>query len=296
MIKFSKTQILAALSLALTTVIWGGGFVVTKNAVESVSPAYMMAIRFTVAGAAIMVIFRKKTAKIKKEDAIPGALLGVWLAVSFITQTYGIKHTTASNNAFITTFYVAAVPFINLLIYKIKIRGVHLIAAAIALSGVALLSVDKNFRVNSGDLLTFACSLCYAVHIVLLGRYAKKRDATALAAVQMIAAAVFCWVSAFILEGAFDFGAFTGGSGGTLLGGILYLALLSTMFGFLSQTFAQKHLPTALVSVLLTLECVFGAVFSVIFLNDPINIKITAGFALMLAAVILSILKADAGG
>ena len=287
--RLSKPQILSVLSLVLTTIIWGGGFVITKNAVGRITPVYLMAVRFTVAGAGLFLIFFNKIKTIKKTDVLPGAALGFWLAVSFITQTYGIKFTTASNNAFITTFYVVAVPFLNLLLNRVKIKGAHMIAALTSLAGVALLSVDETFRVNSGDALTFVCSVCYAVHIVYLGRYTEKHDAIILSALQMLAAAAFCWICAPLLEGRYDYANLFGADGMRLLLEVLYLALLSTMLGFLFQTSAQKKLPTVLVSVLLTLECVFGSVFSIIFLGDPMNLKIVSGFALMLAAVVFSI-------
>jgi len=291
MARYSKQQILAAFGVVLTTLIWGGGFVVTKDAIGLIPPIYLMAVRFTAAGAALTVIFFKRIVKIKKPDLKPGVILGCWLAASYIAQTYGIKYTTASNSAFITTTYVVAVPFLNLLMYKIRIRAAHIAAAVTALFGVALLSVDGTFGVNSGDALTLLCGMCFAVHIVLLGRYTAERGVIALTALQLFAAAAVCWASALLFEGAFDVSAFAGESGPRLLAEIIYLALLSTMLGFLFQTSAQKHLPTVTVSVLLTLECVFGALFSVLFLNDPLSARILAGFALMFLAVLIAVLR-----
>ena len=289
MTRLTKTQVLSVIGVLITTIIWGGGFVITKNAVDLITPVYLMAIRFTIAGLGTAIVFLPRLKKIKKDAVLPGAVLGFWLAVSFITQTYGIKYTTASNNAFITTFYVVAVPFLNFLINRAKIRGINLCAALTALTGVALLSVNEDFRVNSGDALTLVCSVCYGVHIVYLGRYAEKHGTVTLSILQMLFAAAFCWIAAPILEGSYDFASLVTGAGLPLAGGILYLAFLSTMLGFLFQTAAQKNLPTPTVSVLLTLECVFGTIFSVIFLHDPINIKTTAGFALMFPAVVISI-------
>ena len=279
------------LGILLTTIIWGGGFVITKNAVGRITPIYMMAARFTIACAALPVFYFRKIKLITRADMLPGAALGFWLAAGFITQTYGIKYTTASNSAFITSFYVVAVPFLNLLFNRARLRAIHLAAAAMAFAGVLLLSVDGAFRINSGDALTFVCSFCYAAHIVLLGRYAKKRDVAALTMLQMLFAAAFCWICAPVFEGAPGLSILFGGSGLRLISEILYLALLSTMLGFLLQTSAQKNLPTATASVLLTLECVFGSAFSIIFLRDPVGPRNISGFALMFAAVLVSVLK-----
>ena len=77
----------------------------------------------------------------------------------------------------------------------------------------------------------------------------------------------------------------------SLLGGIVYLALFSTMLGFLLQNVGQKYLSANTSSILLSLESVFGALFSVIFLKESLTGKMLIGCALMFAAVLLSELR-----
>ena len=278
----------AVAGLVLTTIIWGGGFVITKIVVESVTPVYLMAFRFSIAAAGLVLCFHKKIKLLKKRDILPGAILGLWLAISFITQTYGIMYTTASNNAFITAFYVILVPFLSLILCKTKLRPLHIFTAVMALSGIAMLSLTETFQMRAGDALTLLCSLMYAVHIVLLGRYAAKHDVIILTMLQMFAAAALCWICAPVFEGPFA-PALSAGIDLSFCLSILYLALLSTMLGFLFQTAGQKYLPTHTVSVLLTLESVFGASFSVLLLGDPLTPRIIAGFAVMFAAVLISV-------
>ena len=75
------------------------------------------------------------------------------------------------------------------------------------------------------------------------------------------------------------------------MGGIVYLALFSTMLGFLLQNVGQKYLSANTSSILLSLESVFGALFSVIFLKESLTGKMLIGCALMFAAVLLSELR-----
>ena len=70
--------------------------------------------------------------------------------------------------------------------------------------------------------------------------------------------------------------------------GILYLAFFSSMLGFLLQTVGQKYLSANTSSILLSFESVFGLVFAVIFLDDPLTARLLFGCALMFGAVILS--------
>ena len=89
-------KILAAIGLIITTIIWGSAFVVMKNSVDIISPTYLLALRFTIAAIALILVFWRKVMKINKSDLFCGGLLGVFLFVSYFFQTYGLKYTTVS--------------------------------------------------------------------------------------------------------------------------------------------------------------------------------------------------------
>ena len=82
------------------------------------------------------------------------AVLGFWLFVSYFFQTYGLKYTTASKNAFITTLYVILVPFINWGINRLRPGKNNLFAAVAAVIGLALITLEGDLGVNRGDVLT----------------------------------------------------------------------------------------------------------------------------------------------
>ena len=70
-----------------------------------------------------------------------GALAGLFLFISYYFQTYGLKYTTASKNAFITTLYVVIVPFLAWAVNHVRPKANNLIAAGFAVVGLALLSL-----------------------------------------------------------------------------------------------------------------------------------------------------------
>lgn len=277
-------KILAAIGLIITTIIWGSAFVVMKNSVDIISPTYLLALRFIIAAIALILVFWKKVMKINKSDLFCGGLLGIFLFVSYFFQTYGLKYTTASKNAFITTLYVILVPFLHWLFNRTKPKRNNIIAACIAVVGLALLSLEGDLSVNIGDLLTLICGFFYAVHIVFIDRYTTDHDPIKMTVLQMVTAAVLSWIIAPILEGPFDGGVIDN----TMMIGLLYLGIFSTMIGFLLQNVGQKYLTPNTSSILLSFESVFGLIFSVIFLGDPLTVRLIAGCVLMFAAVILS--------
>ncbi len=275
---------LSALGLIVTTIIWGSGFVVMKNSVEVITPTYLLALRFTIASVALVAVFWKRVKKISKSDVMCGGLLGIFLFISYFFQTYGLKYTTASKNAFITTLYVILVPFLHWFYNRKKPSRNNVAAAGIAVFGLALLSLEGDLSVNIGDLMTLVCGFFFAFHIVFVDRYTEDHDPIILTVIQMVIAAILSWAIAPLMEGSLDLTVIDT----SMMTGLLYLGILCTMICFLLQNVGQKHLTPNTSSIILSFEAVFGLMFSVLFLGEQVTIKLAAGCVLMFASVILS--------
>jgi drug/metabolite transporter (DMT)-like permease len=275
---------LSVAGLIITTIIWGSAFVVMKNSVDIISPTYLLALRFTIASIALVAVFFKRLKLVNKTEILCGSLLGVFLFVSYLLQTYGVKYTTASKNAFITTLYVIIVPFLHWFFNKKRPSVNNIGAAVIAVFGLALISLEGDLSINIGDLLTLFCGLFFAFHIVFVDRYTNHHDPVRLTVIQMVVAAILSWVLAPIMEGTQDFTVING----SMLVGLLYLGIFSTMICFLLQNVGQKHLSPNTTSIILSFEAVFGLVFSVIFLEEEVTPKLMAGCILLFSSVILS--------
>lgn len=280
-----KTKALAAFGLIITTMIWGSAFVVMKNSVDRMPPTWLLAFRFTTATVAFLLVFHKSLKHLNRKSLCCGILLGVFLELAYLFQTYGLKHTTASKNAFITTLYVIIVPFLNWLISKKKPGKASMAAAVIAVIGLALLSLQGDFTINYGDFLTLICGICFALQMIYIDRFTEVHDPAFLTFVQIAVAAVINWCLAPFFDGPLDVSILADRN---LLLGIGYLAVFSTMVAFLLQNVGQKYLSANTSSILLSLESVFGALFSVIFLHEVLTVRMLVGCALMFFAVVLS--------
>ncbi len=275
---------LSVFGLVVTTIIWGSAFVVMKNSIEVIPPAYVLALRFSIASVGLVIVFWKRVSVLKFQDLLRGGLLGVFLFISYFFQTYGLKYTTASKNAFITTLYVILVPFLHWFFNKKSPTKNNVAAAFIAVIGLALLSLEGDLSVNIGDFLTFICGFFYAIHIVFIDRYTADHDPVVLTVLQMVAAAALSWLVAPVLEGNLDLGVIQG----SILTGILYLGIFSTMLCFLFQNMAQKYLSPNTSSIILSFEAVFGLIFSVALLGEKVTPRLIGGCMLMFASIILS--------
>ena len=216
---------LSVMGLIITTVIWGSAFVVMKNSVDVISPTYLLALRFTIAFAALTVVFWKRLKRVGKTDIICGLVLGFFLFISYFFQTYGLKYTTASKNAFITTLYVILVPFLHWFFNRKKPSKNNVGAAVIAVIGLGFISLEGDLRVNIGDFMTLICGIFFAFHIVFVDRYTETHDPIILTVMQMAVAAGLSWVVAPFLEGGLDLSVIDY----SMTVSLLYLGIFSTL-------------------------------------------------------------------
>jgi drug/metabolite transporter (DMT)-like permease len=269
--------------MLLAALIWGIAFVIVKNTVDLVPPFYMMALRFTLAGGLMGLFFIKKMVRLKLEDLKAGLLLGIFLFVSYALQTVGIRYTTAGKNAFLTTLYVVLAPFLHWMIEKVRPGRKVIVAAGLALVGIGLLSLNGDLSVNLGDGLTIGCGLTFAVHLVLVARYARRHDPLVMTVLQLCVAALLSWAVAPFAEGGFPMGAFEPEA----LGGLLYLGVLSTMVAFALQNIGQKYVEPSVAAILLSCESLFGVLSSALFLHERMSGRMIAGCALLFFAILL---------
>ncbi len=270
------------LGLLTVTIIWGGGFVASDIALETLSPFQIMAIRFFIAAVCMTILGGKQLRTIKKDEVKCGFLLGTALFAAFALQIIALQYTTPSKNAFLTATNVVFVPFIALVIYKKKIELRSLIGAGMAIVGAGVLSLQSDFSVNLGDGLTLLCAVGFAFQIFLTGEYVGRIRPSVLNFLQMTTACILSIVG-LCLKREFDFAP----SMESILA-VVYLGVVSTTVCYLLQTVSQKYVDETKSAIILSMEAVFGTVFSVILLGESVTVRMIIGSALILSAVLVS--------
>ena len=275
--------------LVLVTVIWGGGFVASDMALESLTPFQIMTVRFLMAAVLMGLISFRSLNHITKEEVRAGGLMGIALFAAFSLQIIGLQYTTPSKNAFLTALNVVIVPFIAFLVLKKKIPGKVLIGAVMAVVGVALLSLDGDLTLSIGDLLTLLCAVGFAFQIFFTGEFVKKYRATVLNFLQM-ATAFLLSVIFMVVSGQTEFQV-------TAQGwlSVIYLGVVSTTICYLLQTACQKYVDETKAAIILSMESVFGTLFSMLILHEVLTLRMFAGCGIILAAVIIANLSETEG-
>ena len=275
--------------LVLVTVIWGGGFVASDMALESLTPFQIMTVRFLMAAVLMGLISFRSLNHITKEEVRAGGLMGIALFAAFSLQIIGLQYTTPSKNAFLTALNVVIVPFIAFLVLKKKIPGKVLIGAVMAVVGVALLSLDGDLTLSIGDLLTLLCAVGFAFQIFFTGEFVKKYRATVLNFLQM-ATAFLLSVIFMVASGQTEFQVMAQG-----WLSVIYLGVVSTTICYLLQTACQKYVDETKAAIILSMESVFGTLFSMLILHEVLTLRMFAGCGIILAAVIIANLSETEG-
>ena len=272
--KLSRPMLFAA------ALIWGTSFFIMKNTVDDVPVFFLLAFRFSVAAGVLALVFLRRWKEASSGLFLRGCVMGALLFAAYVSQTFGLVETSASNNAFLTAAYCVMVPFLAWLFYRRRPDLFHIIGAVLLVAGIGLLSLRDGFSMGRGDLLTLLGALFYGLHIISGARFAQKFDVLLLTVVQFGMAAVLSWVFYFI----------TGSRPGPLSGGtlaaLLYLAVLCTTVALLFQNIGQKYCPPTAAAVLLSLESVFGALFAILVGQDSLTLRAAAGFVLIFLAVL----------
>lgn len=281
-----RKKIISYLGLIVVAIIWGSGFIATQMAIDAkMSSSLIMASRFIVAAVTLLVIYFKKLKDFKKHELVCGVIAGAFLFLAFFSQTIGLRHTTPANNAFITAINVVIVPFLSWALMKKRPSVKVFVCAALSLVGIAILNytLDAGIHFNVGDLLTLLCAFLFACHIAYLGYGAKRVDAVKLTFLQMATAAVLS-IAALLI---FDIQSLTTAAYSQGILPVLYLGLFSTCVAFLIQTKVQGMISASKTAIILSMEAVFGSLFSVLLGYDQLTVNLVIGGLIVVGSIIM---------
>jgi len=273
---------LGKLALYGAALIWGTSFFLVKGQMDVFPPDTLLALRYSIAGILLALVFWKRLAASSWQDVWRSAALGVILAAGGLVQAIGITGTTPGKNAFLTAVYCVLVPFLFWAVRRKRPEGKSFAAAFLCLVGIGLISLTSDLTIGWGDSLTLVGGLLYAVHIVGVATLGRKVDPVRSIVVQFAVSSAIFWAADLVSPAK----PLNIQPADWLV--VLYLAVFPTAIGFLLQLIGQKFAPPAGASLILSLESVFGVLFSVLFYGEVVPPRVFVGFAVVFAAIFLS--------
>jgi drug/metabolite transporter (DMT)-like permease len=269
-------------SLLVVTAIWGGTFVMVKDAVTEVGPLTFLALRFALATLVLLPVMVRHTRAISWRLAANGTTVGLFLFAGYAFQTAGLQFTSASKAGFITGLSVVLVPVISAVAFGNKPGLGALAGVALSTIGLGLLSLGDDVTPRVGDLLVLACAGSFALHILAVGSFAPRHDVLPLTAGQIAAAAVLNGAGALLFETP------RVSQLAAVLPAALFTGLLATVAAFYLQTYAQRFTTPTHTALIFTMEPVFAGLFGYLLAGERLSERGLLGCGLILAGMLIS--------
>lgn len=280
--------------LLLTALIWGFAFVAQRSGMRDIGPFAFNGVRFALGALVLLPLLWRAQGRQPSAESAPKSRPSVRLGGAFLAglllfagaslQQVGLVTTTAGNAGFITSLYVILVPLLGACLGKPS--GLRIwIGALLAVVGLYILSVGAGFTMAPGDLLQLVGAFFWAGHILLINHLVTRMEALELAVGQFATCALLSLAVAVAHEPT-PFAGLVPAAWPILYGGLLSIGVAYTL-----QIVAQKTAHPAHASIILSLEALFAAVGGVLFLREPLTLRLALGGALMLAGLVLSQLE-----
>lgn len=283
----SRAIVPAELLLLLTAVIWGSSYSVVKTALAFYPVAGVIAIRFLLT-ALLLAPYWLRLPRAQQRASLAAALpTGVGLLAIFFAETEGVAHTSAGNAAFLVSLCLLLTPPVEWLWFGKRPASKLWLAAIVSLLGTWLLTGMAGGTLNEGDALMLLAALMRAVQTCLTTRLTagKQLDTLGLTAVQGALVGGGALLLAPWLPGGLP--PLPTAAGFWLATG--FLAVFCTLFAFWAMNRALAASSPSKVALLLGSEPLWGALFAVAWLGEPLAASgwlgglLIAGAALWLA-------------
>ncbi|HJD39544.1 MAG TPA: DMT family transporter [Candidatus Blautia stercoripullorum] len=291
--KHSKNFIL----LFLTALIWGVAFVAQSVAMDYIGPYTFNAVRSLLGGIVLVpcvFLFGQKKKSVIDEDPskgtaidrpgdmITGGLLcGIMLFLSTTLQQVGIQYTTVAKAGFITALYIILVPILGIFLKK-RVSVQIWISVVIAIIGLYLLCMKGSFYLGQGDFLVLLCSLCFALHILVIDHFTDKVNGVKLSCIQFFVSGLLSSILMFLFEAPAISAIFSAWLP------IVYGGVFSSGIAYTLQIIGQKGTDPTIASLILSLESVVSVLAGWIILGQSLTPREILGCLLMFGAIILA--------
>ncbi|MBI1803454.1 MAG: DMT family transporter [Ignavibacteriae bacterium] len=283
-----SSQRRAELFLLSITIIWGSTFVITKSLLEAYPPYLYTAVRFLLSALILVPFFAKRIRATTRSAIRHGIVLGIFLFIGFVTQTVGLKYTTASKSAFFTGMLTVLTPIVHVIAQKYlplqhrAIRVGNILGVALAGLGLYLLTSPVGGSFNVGDGLTLICALMFACYIVYLDYASSEPDMIQITFVMFLVCGLLASVFALGEEGvAVDFST-------KYILAMLYLIVFATVITMALQNRYQGDTTPTRTAVIFAIEPVVAGIFAYVVRGEMIGVAGMIGGGMILLGLFAS--------
>ncbi len=290
--------------LLVAGAIWGMGFIAQSTAMEDVGPFLFIALRFLVASAVVVPFVIMESNKVRSQLSMTApqgtdkpvgdgatltmrdigkfSLIGLALFAGMACQQVGLLSTSVTNSGFLTGLYVVFTPLLSVAIFRSMPHPVIWPAAALALTGIYLLSGGDLGALVIGDILTIFSAVFWSLQVVMIAHFVGQSNRPlALSFTQFLVTALSALPVALIIESNTWSGILNAAPQ------ILYTGVFASGVAFTLQVIGQRYTTAPQAAIFLSSEAPFAALFAFLWLSERIGLIGVGGCVLIFASMLL---------
>lgn len=272
---------MGALPMWAAAFFWGTSFAFVKDALATLSPLNFVFWRFFLASLILYACFYKKI-NFTRSILEHGLLLGLLLSGVMIFQTIGLRYTTASTAAFITSFSVVLVAILESAFSK-QWPSLYLIGSVfLAVIGIGIITLSNGFVINQGDIWVLLCAFSTAGYILFVSKASQTGEAFSLTFIQSLFVALIAGLGSLLTTGI------TVSNTPNVWIAIIYCGIFASFLAFFLQLHYQKYVSASKTATIFTFQPIFATVTAAIYLHEHLTLRFYLGAILLLIAVYLA--------
>lgn len=274
-----KHHTFAGLLAGLTAAsIWGGMYVVSKVVLEVIPPFSLLTLRLALGALTLGIVIHIRNGQTNTRDIITrkffiqSFLVGfVGYGISLGFQFVGTKLSTASNGALVTSATPAFVLLFAPFLLGERATTQRIIALVVSTLGVVAVIDPRNAELSPslfwGNMSLLAAALTWALYSVLVRKVSQSADLLLSSAVMFLGGLPSSVLFSIWEINTQGIGLITWG----ILGGILFLGIISTAIAMFLWNYAFAELPAAVASLTFFAQPVIGTLLGWLFLAETIT-------------------------
>lgn len=269
--------LLAAVIIARST-----SFVFNKMGLGTMTPFNLLAVRFLLAFGLLAALFWLRLRHVSRRTLLHGAALGGLFFLVMTGEMFALKTTPSGTVSLLENMAILFVPLLEGLALRKLPRPGALASAAVAVTGVALLTMEGGrLSLAPGQWIALGAAVVYACAILCMDRFSHRDDGLVLGILQVGVLGTLALLASLVTESPRL--PQTGGEWGI----VLALALVCTGFGYTLQPVAQSGTTAQRAGLLCALSPAFASVFGAVLLHERITALGGLGMALILGSILV---------
>ena len=276
-------QIKADIMLLIVTICWGVSYYLMDLCLEDMDPFTLNAYRFLGAFFIAALISFKKIINVNRITMKYAFFVGLALTVVYIGCTFGVKYTTQSNAGFLCAMTVIFTPIFAFIFNKVIPEKKLFLVLILCLSGIALMTLNEDMHIASGDILCLMCAVAYAADLLITEKGVSHKDVDAyqLGVFQLLFTGLFMLMLSLLFEEP------AVPQSGMTWCAVAFLSIICTGVAFIVQAVAQQYTSSTHVGVIFCLEPVFAGIVAFFLAGEVLLPRGYVGAGLMLLGLLI---------